>query len=134
MPILPCKRWLTFPRVAAACAFVSILGFAAPAVAQSKTLVCEVDTAGWGPFLFNVNYATGAISMGTMTSHASITEQDIRFRFQRDPHGNFVGSIQEGTINRIAGTINITLSMTDSGGVYATKQLQGRCREGTQKF
>lgn len=133
-------------RLLASSVAIFVLGLAAPALAESTTLVCEPDVAGQ-PWILGVDYSASTVAISSdvynATLPATITAEQIKFSRRVEPlpnpaPGGTVGFLIVGSIIRLAGTLDVSrCSMTYdqpvvlSGNCYPT---HARCRAATQKF
>ena len=116
----------------ALCAWAFALAFASPAIAETTKLVCQTDdTTGWPPWIFEVNYSAGTITItgpgvvGTLTGTATVTADAIKYKW-RDSRTTF-----EGEISRLDGTGDATAC---SLGATSCTRYSLRCRPAVQKF
>ncbi len=112
---------------------VSALGFASPAVAETKTLSCEGEITSRSPTtsrgvepwsgVIDVDYSAATISIPSLLiakEPADITDRVIGFKLNHYNRGN---------LDRLTGELNLaTVYGPDSVIVHA------RCRPATQKF
>jgi hypothetical protein len=133
-------------RLLASIVAIFVLGLAAPALAETTTLVCEPDVSGQ-PWILGVDYSASTVAISSevynATLPATITAENIKFTHKVAPLakpalGGTVGYLIEGRISRLAGALDVSrCSMTYdqpvvlSGNCYPT---HARCRAATEKF
>ena len=131
-----------------------LMALASPAgAATTTTLLCPIDIASLPPgwtYTVDLNYAAGTITIdltegGEPRNHfgpsaAVITDRAIQFEMRDSssnakgwPAGTWSHTIK-GSIDRLAGTLAVTVSSFYEGKDQGGSSFQVRCRPATQKF